>query len=48
MEQRNQEYPDSLSVVIPVDNEESTLSVIVRKMLKISHLLEIIVIAEKD
>jgi glycosyltransferase involved in cell wall biosynthesis len=38
------EYPACLSVVIPVYNEESSLSEIVSKLLRIPHLLEIIVV----
>jgi glycosyltransferase involved in cell wall biosynthesis len=38
------EYPECLSVVVPVYNEEATLSVVVRKLLLVPHLLEIIIV----
>ncbi len=44
MEQEHEAYPARLSVVIPVYNEESTLPVIVQKLLKIPYLLEIIIV----
>ena len=37
-------YPNCLSVVIPVFNEERTLSRVVEKLLTIPHLLEIIIV----
>lgn len=40
----NREYTDCLSVVVPVYNEEATLSVVVRKLLLVPHLLEIIIV----
>ena len=39
-----QEYPACLSVVVPVYNEEATLSVVVRKLLSVPYLLEIIIV----
>src|ERR1700748_2552707 len=33
-----------LSIVVPVYNEEQTLSLILRKLLKVPHLLEIVVV----
>lgn len=44
MERENQEYPGTLSVVIPVYNEESTLPSVVRQVLKVPQLLEIIIV----
>ncbi|HEU4509233.1 MAG TPA: glycosyltransferase family 2 protein [Pyrinomonadaceae bacterium] len=38
------DYPACLSVVIPVYNEESTLSQVVRKLLLLPHVLEIIIV----
>lgn len=38
------EYPACLSVVVPVYNEEATLSVVVGKLLSVPHLLEIIIV----
>lgn len=38
------QYPDCLSVVIPVYNEETSLAEVVRKLLAVPHLLEIIII----
>lgn len=37
-------YPEQLSVVVPVYNEEKTLSLVVNKLLGIPHLLEIIIV----
>ena len=37
-------YPDCLSVVVPVYNEETSLAQVVRKLLALSHLLEIIIV----
>ena len=39
-----QEYPACLSVVVPVYNEEATLSVVVGKLLSVPCLLEIIIV----
>ncbi len=39
-----EEYPNCLSVVIPVFNEERTLSQVIEALLPIPHLLEIIII----
>jgi glycosyltransferase involved in cell wall biosynthesis len=44
MESVNQDHPPCVSVVIPVYNEASTLPIIVGKLLKISYLLEIIIV----
>ena len=38
------QYPDCLSVVIPVYNEEGSLAEVVRKLLVLPHLLEIIIV----
>ena len=38
------QYPDCLSVVIPVYNEESSIAEVVRKLLVVPHLLEIIIV----
>src|SRR6185369_13994723 len=38
------EYPDCLSVVIPVYNEEASLAEVVRKLLSLPHLLEVIIV----
>ena len=38
------EYPDCLSVVIPVYNEESSLAKVVRKLLALPHVLEVIIV----
>jgi glycosyltransferase involved in cell wall biosynthesis len=40
----SQQYPACLSVVVPVYNEEATLSEVVRKLLKVPCLLEIIIV----
>ena len=39
-----QDYPPCLSVVVPAYNEEATLSLVVRKLLSVPHLLEIIIV----
>ena len=44
MSTENPQYPDCLSVVIPVYNEESSLAEVVRKLLVLPHLLEIIIV----
>lgn len=38
------EYPDCLSVVVPVYNEEATLAEVVRKLVAVPSLLEIIIV----
>ena len=38
------QYPDCLSVVVPVYNEEGSLAEVVRKLLVLPHLLEIIIV----
>jgi len=38
------EYPDCLSVVMPVYNEEASLAEVVRKLLTLPHLLEVIIV----
>ena len=44
MSTENSQYPDCLSVVIPVYNEEASLAEVVRKLLVLPHLLEIIIV----
>ena len=44
MTAENPQYPDCLSVVIPVYNEEASLAEVVRKVLVLPHLLEIIIV----
>ena len=44
MRHENQNHPAYLSVVIPVYNEESTLELVVRKVLGLSNLLEIVIV----
>ena len=44
MSTENPQYPDCLSVVIPVYNEESSLAEVVHKLLILPHLLEIIIV----
>lgn len=39
-----EEYPNCLSVVVPVYNEEQTLSMVIGKLLPIPHLLEIVIV----
>src|SRR5262245_6117473 len=38
------EYPDCLSVVMPVYNEEASLAEVVRKLLTLPQLLEVIIV----
>ncbi|MEP6741023.1 MAG: glycosyltransferase family 2 protein, partial [bacterium] len=44
IEEGKQEYPSCLSVVVPVYNEEATLSAVVDKLLTVPCLLEIIIV----
>ena len=44
MSSAERKYPDCLSVVVPVFNEETSLAQVVRKLLTLSHLLEIIIV----
>jgi glycosyltransferase involved in cell wall biosynthesis len=44
MSSEKPQYPDCLSVVMPVYNEEVSLAEVVRKLLALPHLLEIIII----
>src|SRR5918995_781402 len=44
MSTENPQYPDCLSVVIPVYNEEASLAEVVRKLLVLPYLLEIIIV----
>ena len=44
MSSAERKYPDCLSVVVPVFNEETSLAQVVRKLLALSHLLEIIIV----
>lgn len=43
-QERDEEYPVCLSVVVPVYNEAATLGVVVRKLLSVPCLLEIIIV----
>jgi glycosyltransferase involved in cell wall biosynthesis len=44
MSTAEREYPDCLSVVVPVYNEETSLALVVRKLLALPYLLEIIIV----
>jgi glycosyltransferase involved in cell wall biosynthesis len=44
MSDENPQYPDCLSVVIPLYNEEGSIAEVVHKLLALPHLLEIIIV----